>query len=194
MNFEHNRKLLHFLLSTAALLIIYFSYTIVGKSFTIAIFLSLLLFSIFFDYLRIEANISLPLYKDLIREKESHRFCGLTFSLIALVLIIALFDFSIFLPAFAMACYGDMIAALIGKNFGKRKIHNGKTLEGSLAALILNAMLAMVASQLFLLPLLLYLLMALFSTVIELYTNNLDDNFSITFLTATVGYLLAFFF
>ena len=142
--------------------------------------------SLLLDFIRIEGNVTLPLYKTVIRDKEKSRLCGLTFGLIAIVIVLAIFDFYMAFTALAMAFYGDMVAALVGKKFGRTSIHNGKTLEGSLAGFVVNCIIGLIFFSFTWAA----FVMAGIASIIELYTNHIDDNFSIAVLTCSVIYLL----
>ena len=186
MLLEIRRKLWHFVLSSIGLLLTYFGNKYYGISSTIDLFIVLLVISIILDYLRVEFRFNLPIYSSSVREKEKNRFCGLTYGLIAIVIILSLFDFSIAFASLAMAFYGDMFAALIGKRYGKTKIYNGKTLEGSLTCLIINIILGLLLLD----NLLLIISMAIFATLVELFTNHIDDNFAIPLLTTIFGTII----
>ncbi len=192
LTFERKRKIWHFILSTFALLSIYFSFHFLGIELTRYIAVTALAVSLFLDYLRVELNKKLPIYLYVMRDKESHRICGLTFSMIAIVIVLALFDFSIAFPALAMAFYGDMMAALIGKQYGVHTLIFGKTVEGSLACLFTTIAIALLFGYFLFGSYLLLVAMAIISTLVELLTNHLDDNFSIPFLTGFFGFLLSF--
>lgn len=77
----------------------------------------------------------IPIVSQLIdrleREGEMPAKGALFFVLSALICML-LFDRSLVFPAMITLAVLDGIAALIGRNYGKKKIMNGKTLEGSL--------------------------------------------------------------
>jgi phytol kinase len=78
----------------------------------------------------------LPIRESLVpKEDDPVHAYGPVYYIISIALLIALFGIKSYIPivaTFVMA-WGDGFAALIGKRFGKHRLINGKTLEGSLA-------------------------------------------------------------
>ena len=116
------------------------------------------------------------------------------------LLILVLITFGINQPiigAFGILIlgYGDGLAALIGKAYGKRVLRHGKTYEGSLtmlmSAFIVSAVLLMLIS-----PQHMYLsiLIAGFATLVELFTPKGLDNLSVPISTSLFTYLLFIIF
>ena len=90
--------------------------------------------------------------------------------------------------------YGDGLAAVIGKKYGKRKLINGKSLEGSLTMLVVSFIvvltLALLNGLTLPLALLVSTVIAVFATLVELYTPKGLDNLSVPLLSSLVYYLL----
>lgn len=90
--------------------------------------------------------------------------------------------------------YGDGLAAVIGKKYGKRKLINGKSLEGSLTMLVVSFIvvltLALLNGLTLPLALLVSTVIAVFATLVELYTQKGLDNLSVPLLSSLVYYLL----
>jgi len=105
---------------------------------------------------------------------------------------LAVFDFDIALTAILMTVFGDMAAALIGKKFGKVWITKKKALEGILAELIVDLLIALVvlgfSSQNFLI----ILVMAITATIVESLVEKLDDNLIIPIFSGFNGQVVRY--
>ena len=58
---------------------------------------------------------------------------GPTIYVIMVLILILFFDFRLAGSIFAILAFGDGFATVIGLKYGKHKIHNNKSLEGSIA-------------------------------------------------------------
>lgn len=148
----------------------------------------LVLFAIFQDFLRIDLKFKIPFYDSLlIRPTEKAGLHGSTLALIGCLLTITFFDFDIALAAAAMYLYGDASACIIGKGFGKIKLHDEKKLEGS-AAMFLAAV---IMGFVFLNNIFLIAGMALFATLLELFITKIPDDLVLPIFTALAGQFLS---
>ncbi len=89
--------------------------------------------------------------------------------------------------------YGDGVAAVIGKKYGKKKLAFGKSLEGSLTMFITSFVVVFAISmftQSVLISLLLAMGVAAFATLIELFTPKGLDNLSVPLGSSLIFYLL----
>lgn len=93
--------------------------------------------------------------------------------------------------------YGDGLAAVIGKKFGKRKLINNKSLEGSITMFIVSMLATFILVPVFLsaaisLPVLLVfsIIIASTATAVELFTPKGLDNLSIPLLVSLVLFVL----
>ena len=89
--------------------------------------------------------------------------------------------------------YGDGLAAVIGKRFGKRMLVNGKSFEGSLTMFIASFVVTFVIAtftQSIGIALLLAMGVAAFATLIELFTPKGLDNLSVPLGSSLIFYLL----
>lgn len=122
------------------------------------------------------------------RESETHKISGLPWTLSGAFFTMFLFENKNFvLASFLYLAFGDAVAALAGKAWGKHKIYAGKSLEGSLACFIVCFI-----AGLFLLPTWQFALIgAVAATVIESIPWPLNDNFWMQILNAAV---LTFFY
>lgn len=80
-------------------------------------------------------NRNFPL-QSIAREKELHNLSGVSYFMIGNWIAIVFFPPRIAICALLFMILGDMSAALFGISFGKIKIVNGKSLEGTVAMFI----------------------------------------------------------
>ncbi len=89
--------------------------------------------------------------------------------------------------------YGDGLAAVIGKKYGKKQLMFGKSLEGTLtmfiASLIVSSVLLLVTTTLST-WILIALIISLSATLIELFTPKGLDNLSVPLGTSVILYLI----
>lgn len=186
---EWARKWVHFIFGTI-IIIVGLS---VRKKFEVqlillALFILLVIF-IIFDYLRAEFRINVPGYSFFLRSKETERFSSAVFILIAAIVSMSFYNYYIALAAITMHLFGDGAAALIGKRFGKIKIFKKKTFIGSLSAFIVNIIVGLIILN----NIIIIGVMALASTLLELYIEKLDDNLIVPLFAGLVGHILLFF-
>jgi phytol kinase len=90
--------------------------------------------------------------------------------------------------------YGDGLAAVIGKAYGKRKLVNNKSLEGSLtmllASFIVVLLVLLVAGVSLVATLIAAIVVSILSTIIELYTPKGLDNLSVPLFSSLIVYIL----
>jgi len=161
---------------------------IYGIGLTINVLFFMLLIAIFLDYLRVNFKMPFPIYSYFsMRPSERVGLFGSTLAGIGGVLAITFFDFDIALAAVAMYLYGDAFAGIAGIQYGKIKIYNGKSLEGSLAMFVVSATVGFV----FLNNIFLIIGMAFFATLIELLVTQISDDLVLPLYTAFSGQLIA---
>ena len=89
--------------------------------------------------------------------------------------------------------YGDGLAAVIGKKYGKRPLPFGKSLEGSItmfiASFIVSFVLIFIYND-FITALWIGLAISVVATLVELYTPKGLDNLSVPLLTAVLAFIL----
>jgi dolichol kinase len=120
------------------------------------------------------------------REEETNQFSGLPWTLSGAFFTMLFFpNRNVVLVSFLYLAFGDAVAALVGKRFGKHKLIGEKTIEGSLACLLtcfligllfLNWQVALVG--------------ALLATAIEIIPWPLSDNFCMPLISAALLTLL----
>lgn len=180
---ELKRKTLHVLIGTLLITACIQINTVYGlRAVTIAL-LTVAILSLITDYLLSCKKIKLSIYKKLQRSQEKQGIHHHTFALISIT-ITSLFITPInLLVAAAILTYGDAAAALVGKYFGKHKLVGKKTMEGSMAMLVVSIS----TSTLILGPTFVAFLTALASTIAEATSSNDALTIPITAgLTATV--------
>lgn len=110
----------------------------------------------------------------IIRDHEvKGGFTGASYILTTSALCIIFFPKSIAIAALIFIIIGDTAAALVGRRFGKHKLYQKKTIEGSLACLFSLAAVSFLIPGL---PTVVGLVGALTATLAEAFCGKLDDN------------------
>jgi glycerol-3-phosphate acyltransferase PlsY len=127
--------------------------------------------------------------QQLFKKKEIKRFSSMTSFIVAVFIIFLVFRHCIPYLGLAYITIGDMFSKIIGIKFGRRRLLRERTLEGSLGFLAGSFMAGWVIGSL--LPVPTYVLFAgpLFATAVELFSMDLDDNFSVGIVSS--GFLRA---
>ena len=117
--------------------------------------------------------------------------------LAAALLVNVIFPAPVAAAALAVMLTGDAAAALVGRKFGKRKIVNGKSLEGTVSFIIAGYIFLTLTGICNQMPLKFYLtgiVAVITGAVVELFTAQLklDDNFTIPLSTGAVLSLMLF--
>lgn len=120
-------------------------------------------------------NLFRHFFGELIRNHEDASLLGSTYLLIACLLSIHLFPKPIAVLALCFLIVGDTVAAIVGKSVGRIRIF-GKTLEGSLACLVICFGITLFLPEV---PFHVAIVGALVATMFELLPIPLDDNFRI---------------
>ncbi|MGB9765412.1 MAG: glycerol-3-phosphate acyltransferase [Candidatus Saccharicenans sp.] len=130
--------------------------------------------------------------KNIFKNKEQKKFSSITIFLFALFLTILIFEKNVAILAAAFLTFGDFFSKFFGIKFGRRKIFN-KSLEGSLAHFTACLEAAYLLSHYLGTPFQVYLAGAAAATVFELLPLGVDDNFSVSLLSASVMTLFRIF-
>ena len=133
-------------------------------------------------------NIFYNIFGLIIRKHEHNDFTGATYLLISTVICIAIFSPEIAFLALSFLAIGDTLAAIIGKSFGKRRLENKKSLEGTLACFI-----GTFSFALFFIHPALAFFGALSTAIAEVVNIPLDDNIKIPVISGLVMQIINFF-
>ncbi|MFH1368732.1 MAG: hypothetical protein ABII64_06375 [Elusimicrobiota bacterium] len=116
------------------------------------------------------------------RKEETHHMSGLVFTLSGSLLTMLIFeDKCIVVASMLYLSFGDSIAAIIGKQRGKNKIWNKKSLEGSLSCFVVCVLVGLAFLRWDY-----ALLGALVATLIETIPWPLNDNFWMPLISAAI--------
>jgi diacylglycerol kinase (CTP) len=81
-------------------------------------------------------QVLLKIFRGVVRRNEIHRLAGTTYLLTGVILIHLLFQGQVVSLSLLFLAFADPIASFFGIRFGRRRILNGKSLEGTLAAFL----------------------------------------------------------
>lgn len=181
--FELLRKSVH-LVSVLIVLI----YEFFGKEAILWVLMVFLVTVLFLDYFRLEHNMRIPFFYTMYREGEADRLGGHIYFALGAISVIALFSKEIAYAAVLMTTFGDMVATLIGKSYGKRRVFqkifkNDKSIEGSASEFITDFLVCL----LILGNPLVSLVMAFSATLTETAVNKIDDNLVVPILAGFFG-------
>jgi len=125
------------------------------------------------------------------RRRERNNITSSVFFVLATIVAIAVFDYDVAILALLLTVFGDLVSALVGIRWGKHKLFRNKTIEGSLAGLVMNLLVGYCV-----LPTLptVFVPMALIATIVEVGTNKLDDNLTVPMFSGFVGQMIVYIF
>lgn len=182
---EISRRAVHFLI-----LIVLTAYYIINRTIdqkaAMLTMVGILLFFLILEYLRVEWDITVPLYSKIIMPQERDRLSSVIHFLTATVICLAIFDFKVALAALLMTTFGDMVAAVIGRKYGETLIFRNKTLVGSVSELIIN----LVIGFFILTNIYVMIGMAFTATLVEILVDDLDDNLLGPLFAGFIGQLM----
>jgi glycerol-3-phosphate acyltransferase PlsY len=128
----------------------------------------------------------------MLKEEERLRPTGTTYLLLASLVAFLLFEKYVAVTSLLFLSIGDLVAAVIGEEYGRQVLFSNKTLEGSLACLVsclLIGMLMVRISPTMSLPVV--VIGALSSAIVELLPIPIDDNLTIPLLGGAMMTLAA---
>jgi dolichol kinase len=127
-------------------------------------------------------------FKGFYRHGEAYRISGLTVTLSGALLTVLIFpDKYMVFASFLYFTFGDSAAALVGKIFGRHKIFAGKSLEGSLACLVVCFIVG-----LFIFNWQFALLGAVIAAIVEAIPWKISDNFWMQIINAGILTMLSY--
>jgi len=175
------RKILHLL--TVFVLVIY---VLLPNTQRDVFLLSLMLFVIAIEYLRLVLHVRIPFFWHLWGREEAKQPGGEFFLIVGIILAVKLFPLVIGILASLCVIFGDAVATVVGRYYGKRRIFFEKTLEGLLASIFICFVLIFSLTGSFLFA----FLLALFSSFVELFSVMVDDNLVVPIVTGVFAYIL----
>ena len=118
-----------------------YAYTPLWFSYAILIFACLLFISVDISRHRSESlnRALLNVLAPLMRDREVHGLAGTSYLLIGVLFSVLLFEKHITLLSLLFLAFADPIASYVGIRYGKQKIFGQKTIEGTLAAFVVCA-------------------------------------------------------
>ncbi len=192
------RKIWHFL--GVLLIVVLFNHLHRAESLALLTFFTVLFVTV--DVLRQKNEtlntFALKLLGPFIRESERNSLAGTTYLLTASLIVISIFPKSIALLTLLFLALADPIASFFGIVYGKDKLINHKTLQGSLAAFVTCFIISisfyysqnLMTERL----LLVSILSALIGTLSELIPiGKLDDNFTLPLLSSSLLWVVFYF-
>jgi glycerol-3-phosphate acyltransferase PlsY len=131
--------------------------------------------------------------QQLFKKKEIKRFSSMTSFVVAVFIIFLVFPGIIPYLGLAYITIGDMFSKIIGIKFGRHRLLRDRTLEGSLGFLGGSFMAGWVIYTLLPVPVYAALAGPVFATAVELFSMDLDDNFTVGIVTSVFLFALHFF-
>ncbi len=128
----------------------------------------------------------------VLKREEQFQPTGTTLLLVASLVVFCLFEKYIAITSLLFVAIGDPVASLVGEKYGKHAVLD-KSLEGSLACLISCLAVGMLMTSLspsLALPVVAY--GAIWATVVEMLSINVDDNFTMPLFSASAMALATF--
>jgi acyl phosphate:glycerol-3-phosphate acyltransferase len=157
-----------------------------GRTVLLLILGPLALVFIGIDLFRFASRRKLAL---MYKSSELKRFSSMTYFLIAIFIGFLVFPDVIPYLGLAYSSVGDLFSKLVGIRFGRHPLYKSKTWEGTAGFFAGAVMTGYILSLLLPLSVPLMLLGAGFAAAVELFSELLDDNFSVSLLTG--GFLAA---
>jgi dolichol kinase len=114
-------------------------------------------------------------------------FSGATYILLSVCLTVALYSKPIAIAALAFIIVGDVLAALIGRKFGRHRFGR-KSVEGSLACLLGTIVVALIAPEI---AVPVGVFGAVVATVTEAASSRIDDNISVPIISGLAMTLMS---
>lgn len=130
--------------------------------------------------------------RNIYKEKERTKFSSITLFLVSLFLTLLLFERDIAIVAISFLVFGDFFSKIYGLRFGRRPFFE-KTLEGSLAHLGACLMAGYLLHPFVHFSLPIIFLGSLTAALIEALPLGLDDNLSVSLISASVIYVTLLF-
>jgi len=151
-----------------------------GHTFLLYLLGILSIIFILTDLYRLLSRQELSLF---FKKTEVQRFSSMTSFAVAIFIVFLIFHEEVAYLCLAFIIFGDMAAKLIGLKYGRTKIINTRTLEGSLGFLTGCIFAGYILLVIFDFRFSYLVIGALCATLSELFSFSMDDNFTVGILT-----------
>jgi len=180
------RKLLHLFAMVMPI-----GYHFAPRWLALSAMLAAFLFSLFADICRLRKwsiqRYWTPITDYIVRPKESGGFTGATHILFSGFVCLLLFSVPAATLAMCTIILGDSAAALVGRKWGRHKFtHANRSWEGSLSFLAASQIAAFLIPGL---PLWIGITGAVIGTLVEAFSNQIDDNLSVPLVVGLFAHL-----
>jgi dolichol kinase len=142
------------------------------------------IFSLLIDFLRLEikpiGGLFNRLFGKLLWEKEKETLTAATHYAVAAFLSVYFFDKWIAIAVLLFLSLGDTAAHIIGVRWGKRRIDSEKTVEGSLACMVICLSVSALLPQV---DLLVLFVGSVIASLVEFFPFGIDDNFALPLIS-----------
>jgi dolichol kinase len=136
-------------------------------------------------------SLFLRFFSPMLRSHERRgKITGATYYLIGSFLCILFFSKNIALVCLCFLILGDLFAAVVGKQWGRTKLLNKKSLEGSVACFVVCALVAVALMKYMKYDPIIALTGALTATLVELFPTGIDDNITMPLASGLVMQLI----
>ena len=142
------------------------------------------------DFVRLVTKVRLSA---VFKKKEINRFSSMTLFLVSVFLTFLLFPGVISYVGLICITIGDFFSKLIGMSFGTTRIYKRRTLEGTLGffsgSMMFNALFSLVLP----IPVLYIVIGSIISSLVELFSEAIDDNFTVSIVCGGVLTAIRYF-
>lgn len=189
IKFQEDIRPWRVLIRPAAFLLLVLGYRIEKTSFMLLMSVLIAIFLVL-DLVRLSHRRVQRFFHDefkfkMFKEAERKRLSSMTLFLLGVTLSYLFFENGLAIAACSFLILGDLAAKIIGMNFGKRKLFH-KTVEGTLAHLVLCIYTAYVLHVMNFVPLGVGMLGAIAATICEALPLAINDNVSVPLFSGIV--------
>ena len=161
-----------------------------GRRLLLLIIGSLALVFIATDIFRFATKLSLPMF---FKKGEGRRFSSMTGFLVSNFIAFLAFPETIPYLALTFVTIGDLFSKFFGLKFGRTVVFRGKTLEGTLGFLLGSYMAAYLLATLAPVGIVFIIVGSLVASAVELFSVDVDDNFTVSIISGAFLTALRFF-
>jgi glycerol-3-phosphate acyltransferase PlsY len=132
-------------------------------------------------------------FRQLLKKKETKRFSSMTSFLVATFIMFLVFPDNVPYLGLAYITIGDLFSKIIGVRYGKTALLRERTLQGSLGFLAGSFLAGWVVYLRSPIPLYVAAAGPVFAAGVELFSMDLDDNFTVGILSSGFIFALRYF-